>query len=56
MKKADVERKPRKPLITENNKALTWFASCPTCFNFLRIPAADKNSLKHAVAVEGAKR
>jgi hypothetical protein len=55
MKKADIERKPRNPSITESNKALTWFASCPTCFNFLRIPTTDENSLKHYVAVEETK-
>jgi hypothetical protein len=43
VKKAD-EKKPHKPLTTEspahfeNNKAFTGFASCPTCFNFLKIP------------------
>lgn len=48
MKKADVERKPRKPLTTEypvlfeNNKAFMGFAGCPTCFNFLKIPLSGQ--------------
>lgn len=55
MNKTDIEKKPRNPLITESGKALTWFASCPTCFNFLRVAVAEEKSLKYDAAVKEAK-
>ena len=52
MKKADVERKPRKHLTAESpvlfeNKVFTGFVCCPTCFNFLKIPLSGQVDAMH---------
>jgi hypothetical protein len=51
VKKADVERKPRKQLTAESavlfeNKVFTGFVCCPTCFSFLKIPLSGQIDVK----------
>jgi hypothetical protein len=60
VKETDLKRKARdnsinEPVLFENRKeppAPMRFFSCPTCFSFLKIPAAGEKSAEQAVSVK----
>lgn len=64
MEKNTVKRKSpttsitAEPALFENEKEATatlFFASCSTCFNFLKIPVARENNVKQTMPDEEAK-
>jgi hypothetical protein len=62
LKTSDVNRKSRSSLITMSSERrkeavpTMFFASCPTCFNFLKIPVSGKNNAKQTASGSGSKR